>query len=174
MLKTTAFWLNTKSKFQKLIHVSISHSHASLPIPPPLPHKKKKIKCIIVYGLLSWIILLFIYICGTFCLLSICHGFFFFLSCIYLCFFFFFGYIGYLFFLNYHIVMVINNKLVIGYEILKIIPTQSQSYRTLYTAPNCTCDCKIEMLCSDGFSQTAPQSAVLKMTQNCTTNTPSY
>ena len=87
MLKTTAFWLNTKSKFQKLIHVSISHSHASLPIPPP-PHKKKKIKCIIVYGLLSWIILLFIYICGTFCLLSICHGFFFF-CLVYICVFFF-------------------------------------------------------------------------------------
>ena len=70
--------------------------------------------------------------------------------------------------------MVINSKLVIGYEILKSIPTQNQSYCILYTAPNCTCGCKIEMLCSDGFSQTAPQSAVLKMTQNCTTNTPSY
>ena len=70
--------------------------------------------------------------------------------------------------------MVINSKLVIGYEILKIIPTQNWSYRTLYTAPNCTCDCKIEMLCSDSFGQTAPQSAMLKMTQICTANTPSY
>ena len=69
--------------------------------------------------------------------------FFFFLSCIYLC-FFFFGYIGYLFFLNYHIVMVINSKLVIGYEILKIIQpkTNHTAHYTLHQTAHVTAKLK--------------------------------
>ena len=68
---------------------------------------------------------------------------FFFLSCIYLC-FFFFGYIGYLFFLNYHIVMVINSKLVIGYEILKIIQpkTNHTAHYTLHQTAHVTAKLK--------------------------------
>ena len=81
-------------------------------------------------------------ICGTFSLLSICHGFFFFSgSCIYLCYIFF--YTCYIFPKKikktyYHIVMIINSKLEIGHNILKNIPSQNRSNRTLYTTLNQT------------------------------------
>ena len=119
---------------------------------------------------------LFFYLYIFVVLFVYCHSvmnFFIYFSLVYICVIYLFV-TQVIYFFKLSFVMVINSKLVIGYEILKIIPTQNQSYRTLYTAPNCTCDWKIEMLCSDGFNQTAPQSAVLKMTQNCTTNTPSY
>ena len=97
----------------------------------------------------------FIYIYLWYFLFTVNLPWIFFFFVLYIFVLFFFCYIIYLFILNYHIVMVINSKLVIGYEILKSIPTQNQSYCILYTAPNCTCGCKIEMLCSDGFGQTA-------------------
>ena len=60
----------------------------------------------------------FVYICDTFSLLLVYHGFF--LSC--MCFWYFFGYTSYIKRKTYrHIFMVINNKLVIDYDILKII-----------------------------------------------------
>ena len=97
MLKTTSFWLNTKSKIQNLIHFSFSHSHHFLPKPLSL-----SVGMTSVYGTLLWTLwLLFvkhfcvtcyicltcIIVCGTFCLLSI-FLWFFFLSCIYLYYFF--------------------------------------------------------------------------------------
>ena len=39
---------------------------------------------------------------------------------------------------------------------------------TLYTALNCIFDHKIEAQYSDGFGQTALESVMLKITQNCT------
>ena len=51
----------------------------------------------------------------------------------------FFCYKGYIFFETYyHIVMVINSKLLISHDILKNILIQNQPKRTLYTTPNHT------------------------------------
>ena len=67
-----------------------------------------------------------VYICSTFSLLSIYHGFFFFFGCMII--------------LKkkkktyHHIVMVINSKLVIDHDILKNTSSQNWPYHALYTA----------------------------------------
>ena len=85
-LKTTLFWLNTKSKVQNLIHFSFWHSHHfllkfSLSVDMTSVYGTLlrtlwllfvKHFCVICYICLTCII-----VCGTFCLLSICLGFFF-------------------------------------------------------------------------------------------------
>ena len=57
-----------------------------------------------------------LYICGTFSLLSIYYGFFFFVLYIFMLLFFL---VTHVFFFKFTII-VINNKLVIGHDILKI------------------------------------------------------
>ena len=91
-----------------------------------------------VYGTLLWILwLLFvkhfcvtcyiclacIIVCGSFCLLSICLGFFFFWSCIYL--YYFFGYTNFIFLWHLwsYCCVVINHKLIINLDILKNVLT---------------------------------------------------
>ena len=89
-----------------------------------------------VYGTLLWILwLLFvnhfcvtcyiclacIIVCGTFCLLSICLGFFFFFCLEYICINFFVTQVLYFFDTYCHIVVVISRKLIINLDILKNI-----------------------------------------------------
>lgn len=94
-----------------------------------------------------------IYICGTLITVSTSWISF---SCIYLRYFFFVTHV-FSFETYCHIVMV--GK----YTSPKIDQT---AHCTLHqTTPYRTYDCKIEVRCSDGFDQTAPQSAVLKMAQ---------
>ena len=76
----------------------------------------------------------FLPICGTFNLMSIYHGFF---CLVYICVTIFVIYIYiymFLFKTYFHIVMVINIKLVINYDILNNIPTQNRPNCTLYIA----------------------------------------
>ena len=88
---------------------------------------------IIVYGLFSLIIFWFVYICGIFSLFLIYHDFFFFF------FFFVVVYVCVTFFETYsHIFMVINCKLVINNDILKIY--QPKTDQTAPCAPHHTCD----------------------------------
>ena len=90
---------------------------------------------------------------------------------VYNCITFFVTQVLYFFDTYCHIVVVINRKLIINLDILKNVLSLNQPNHTLYTAPHCTCDYKIEVQCKpygDGFCQTASQSTVLKMTKNYT------
>ena len=105
---------------------------------------------IIVYGLFSLIIFWFVYICGIFSLFLIYHDFFFFLVVlVYICVTFFETYS--------HIFMVINCKLVINNDILKNIPAQNRSNRTLCTTPHMWSLNWGVVLCGDDFGQITPQ-----------------
>ena len=72
--------------------------------------------CVTCYICLTCII-----VCGTFCLLSICHGFFFFYCLVNICITFFVTQVLYFFYTYCHIVVVIKHKLIIDHDILKKI-----------------------------------------------------
>ena len=100
-LKTTSFWLSTKSEVQSFIRFSISHSDSQ-------NEKFKSLILLLLFCIYLWY------------LLFILSWFFFFFNHIYLC--YFFCYTSYIFFLKLtvtHIVMIINSKLEIGHDILK-------------------------------------------------------
>ena len=74
--------------------------------------------CIIVYGLLSWIIIIFCIYLWYFLVI----GSWIFFCLVYICVTFFVTHVIYIFFETYnHVVMVINSKLVIVHDILKNI-----------------------------------------------------